>query len=550
VTTRPRSVFRLIATLWGATAVLAVPLGAAPGAQVSGLRNVLAAENGGQVLRFASQADATQWAAANVIDGKHWSPNQPQVANQPRGWSSRKNTFPQELTFGFANGESRTINKIVIDPVTADPFFLGRGVKDVEVSVSGTTLDGVYHRVAGFRVRNIPEAQEFYLLPTTAKFLRVSLTSNWGSNKFVELGEVEAYEPITPEMGDLEEIIVRQEQSLDELKRYRRALEALKPEDAETDEEYNLVAAVNGGGIQSSTSQYDDSLWAARNLIDGLHVVDPNQPKDRPRGWSSSKPPSKSAPQEVVFHFANQQARLIDRVRLDPRTTDPPLIGRHVKAFSVEVMGPEANAKWERVGSYELFVDTRQTQPPFEQTFRFDPVEAKLVKLQVTANYGSDSCCELGEFEVFAARITGTDLDGVIGQLEQQLRDLKALREKQHAPTVARPDLSYELSLLYGLQDLRRALAASLRDTGGCPAELADLARPKDQPPAKLIGVGGQEVTSDPAKWRGPYLAGGVPVNPFTGTSDASAWAYDPRAGEVRAANDGTSSRGVPYGKL
>ena len=28
------------------------------------------------------------------------------------------------------------------------------------------------------------------------------------------------------------------------------------------------------------------------------------------------------------------------------------------------------------------------------------------------------------------------------------------------------------------------------------------------------------------------------------------AWAYDPRAGEVRPANDGTSSRGVPYGKL
>jgi hypothetical protein len=41
-----------------------------------------------------------------------------------------------------------------------------------------------------------------------------------------------------------------------------------------------------------------------------------------------------------------------------------------------------------------------------------------------------------------------------------------------------------------------------------------------------------------------------VPVNPFTGTSDASAWTYDPRAGEVRAANDGTSSRGVPYSKL
>ncbi len=529
----------LTATVWPAQAA---------DLQISGSRNLIAAENGGQLLKFTSQHDDSRWAARNVIDGQHWVPTQEATGEAPRGWSSRKRRFPQEFLFAFQGGRAYRINQVVVDPVTADPYILGRGPRHCELLVSDTTPDGTFRSVVKFQVRNIPKVQSFYFLPANAKYVKFRILSNWGSDKFVELGEIEVREAITGDGGELDQLIIRQEKTISALRRYYRALEAAA-EGGLRREPLNVAAAANGGHIISKTSEQNDTTWAAHNLIDGLHVVDANQPRDRPRGWSATAAPSPKAPQEIVIGFDKDIPRLIDRVRLDPRTTDPALIGRHAKQFNLYVLGADENAQWEQIGSYELVLDPGSTQPPIPQTFSFAPVEARRIKLSITSNYGSDKYCELGEFEVYEANITSSELQHLVDQLEQQLADLKTLRDthKYGPPEAARK--VQEADLLWTLRDLRLALKRFAADTGCFPLKLADLAA--TEAPAKAMKPGGTKVALVPETWKGPYLPSGrLPVNPITQTNDEKAWTYNPKVGTVQAANAGMTTRGIPYAAL
>jgi hypothetical protein len=72
-------------------------------------------------------------------------------------------------------------------------------------------------------LRNEKRRQEFYFLPTEARFVKLRILSNHGSDRYVALGEFEVYEA-THGIAVLDQLIARLEQLLADLRRYRDML--------------------------------------------------------------------------------------------------------------------------------------------------------------------------------------------------------------------------------------------------------------------------------------------------------------------------------------
>ncbi len=205
---------------------LTVPLYASD-AITAGGTNLAAAEMGGRIVAFSSQAVdengkvMPEWQVTNLIDGKHVLGNYTPADSY--GWSSQhppSEENPEWVVIAFANDQTRLLRRIVIDPTTDDPPFIGRWVRDVELQVSTTTPEGPYKTVGRFLVVNKPIEQHFDFLPVEARYVRLVITSNHGSDKCVEMGEVEIYEAIVGDSA-LDDVIVRLENLLQELKQLR-----------------------------------------------------------------------------------------------------------------------------------------------------------------------------------------------------------------------------------------------------------------------------------------------------------------------------------------
>ena len=206
--------------------LIAPPLPAAASA-VAGITNLAATANGGRIVAYSSQTRdengqiMPEWQATNLIDGQYVVGNF--IPADSYGWSSQ--TVPSEedpewIVFAFEGERPRLIGRIVIDPTTADPLVIGRWARNITVAVSTATADGPYQPVGRFLVVNKPIKQAFDFPATEAKYVRLLITSNHGSDKCVELGEVEIYEAIVAQ-SSLDQLIVRLENLLTDLKKYR-----------------------------------------------------------------------------------------------------------------------------------------------------------------------------------------------------------------------------------------------------------------------------------------------------------------------------------------
>ncbi len=192
----------------------------------------------------------------------------------------------------------------------------------------------------------------------------------------------------------------------------------------------NLTLADNGGKIVAFSSQMLDennqpvAQWSVMNLIDGMHVTETFTPAGS-LGWRSRAVPTPSAPEWVVFAFKDERTRLISRVVIDPTTDDPEFLGRWAKDFRISVSSTLPNGPYRTVGNYLLM------RKGIQQTFDFPPVEAKYIKVEITGNWGSDFCVELGEVEVYEAIVGDDVLDQLINRMESLLLDLKRYRDSQ-----------------------------------------------------------------------------------------------------------------------
>jgi hypothetical protein len=146
----------------------------------------------------------------------------------------------------------------------------------------------------------------------------------------------------------------------------------------------NLAAADNGGRVVSATDELE--CCPASHLIDG-YKLDGGE-------WWTSEPPQ--FPQVVVFALAGDQARAIDRVVLNPWTSE----WRYawVKDFEIYASTTSSNlADMGWIGSFTL------DHVGIDQTFTFDPVQARYIALVVTSQYGGAEGITLNEFEVYEA---------------------------------------------------------------------------------------------------------------------------------------------------
>ncbi len=190
---------------------------------LSGTVNLVAAANGGTIVKFTSQLDEEHWSVRNLIDGTVWDGRQPQTGTN--GWASKEAKFPQEIIFAFRNREVKLINKVVLDPTIPDPTFIGRAARDFEVWVT-TDPDpdkATWKLVLIGTLLNEKRRQEFFFIPAEARFVKLRILSNHGSDRYVALGEFEVYEA-TQGIAVLDQLIARLEQLLVDLKRYRDLL--------------------------------------------------------------------------------------------------------------------------------------------------------------------------------------------------------------------------------------------------------------------------------------------------------------------------------------
>ena len=113
---------------------------------VAGDTNIVATANGGRIVAFSSQSldengrVIPEWQVTNLIDGKHVVGNYTPADSY--GWSSQNaptEEKPEWVVFAFAGDQTRLLRRLVIDPTTDDPDYIGRWVADVQLQVSTTT---------------------------------------------------------------------------------------------------------------------------------------------------------------------------------------------------------------------------------------------------------------------------------------------------------------------------------------------------------------------------------------------------------------------------
>ena len=427
--------------------------------------DLLSKANGGRVISTTSTLDNdSTYSADNLIDGKAWS----KTNTAAHGWASNKfdPIARDSVTFGFADNRQYTIGKIVLNP--GNDLAPERWAKDVEVQASTDTADGPYTPIAQLTLAQSATPQEFALLPTPVRFLRLVFRSNYGSDRSVALGEVELYEAIdtTDPMGGL---IARLENAINDLKRYRNiqtqggngggqaanaSLEgAVAPATVQMVQllgandsavpigRTNIAATKNGGKVVAYSSIFDnDPAFGPDKLIDGLNFsLDKG---DGSFGWASQGfTPAKSNKEYVTIGFAQDRTRLIGKIVLNPVSNQSDL--RWARRVQVQATtGTIKDGPWKDVATLNIKGDSA-LQRGVNQEFLIRPVEAKYLRFIFLANgpgielpdgdpnVNSDRAVSLGEIEVYEAATSNNQLDVLIGKFTSVLTDLRTLRRKQ-----------------------------------------------------------------------------------------------------------------------
>ncbi|HRR98918.1 MAG TPA: PKD domain-containing protein [Candidatus Sumerlaeia bacterium] len=135
----------------------------------------------GSVVSWTSQYNTTTYAAKNIIDG---------LAENSKGWRSNSVNFPQELVMQLADAEGGSpvnLACVAINVAIGNPN--NNCAKDFTVSVSSTAADSGFSDVGSFQAMRSKGYQIFTFAPAPARWLKISVTSNYGGG-FVEIAEI------------------------------------------------------------------------------------------------------------------------------------------------------------------------------------------------------------------------------------------------------------------------------------------------------------------------------------------------------------------------
>ncbi len=405
---------------------------------IYGAVNIVAREQGGQVIKASSEIResrkgpvSAEWRKENLIDGKRVEGEI--VPANSYGWATTTAPAVREpawVVFGFAGNRQRLIGAVRIDPRTNDPRVIGRWVKNFTVEVSVIGAEGPWQRVSNFECINVARPQRFVLpAPTPAKYVRLLINSNHGSNARVGFGEFEVFEALVGD-DELTKAIEGMESELARLRRFaaaRAGAEAgnIGPPNIED----SLIAAKNGGSVIYTSSvaldEDDKELeqWGSQNLIDGLIATSADDPDHNSLGWSSNRKPTEDAPEMIAFAIPGEYGAVIDSAIIDTNTRDPWGMMRGAKHVELEVSTSEVDGPWTSLGVWTLPME------PARHWLQFAPMEARYVRVKVWSNFGSDRYVEFGEFGVFRHSVDVSVIGGIADRIDRSLVELKRYRE-------------------------------------------------------------------------------------------------------------------------
>jgi hypothetical protein len=424
--------------------------------------DIAAKANGGRVIASTSTfGNDKAYSADNLIDGTVWTGPQ----SKTRGWASDKfdPITRDSVIIGFSGNRLVKVGKIVLNPSTDLPRE--RWAKDVEVQTSTDSAEGPWTSLAQITLKQSPTAQEFPVLPTPARFVRLVFRSNYGSDRAVALGEVSVYEAISTD-DPVGSLISRLEGAIADLRRYRDVqLEGgngggqvvtasssnLSPAMVQLVQllgegegrvpvgKTNLALAKNGGKIMAYSSIFDkDPAFGPDKLIDGDNFSMTTGKGSS--GWSSEG----FAPgrEYVTLGFAQDRTRLIGKIVLNPVSNQSDL--RWARRVQVQATtGSFKDGPWKDVAALNL------KNEGVNQEFLVRPVEAKYLRFIFGANgpgivlpnadpnVNSDRAVSLGEIEVYEATTNNDQLGALISRFSSVLTDLKTVRRKMQDATPA-----------------------------------------------------------------------------------------------------------------
>lgn len=141
----------------------------------------------GKLESFSSQYNETSWQAANLIDKR---------VGENYSWRSRSGSaYPQEFIFSFFENQTHQVNAIALFGNTGSSEDGSRRPKEFEIYVSTGGMEPTDFVLAGtFTSLNIESPQRFTFTPVDAKYIKLSINSNYGNTSYTQLGEFEVYD--------------------------------------------------------------------------------------------------------------------------------------------------------------------------------------------------------------------------------------------------------------------------------------------------------------------------------------------------------------------
>ncbi len=190
--------------------------------RASAIENLASSRAGGRLVHFSSQFNETDWNAEHLIDG---TPN--------NGWAGSSGGA-QSIVIAFKNDALATVEDIVVNPFTREG--VDTWVKEIEVQVSTTYPFKGFQSVGRMELTDQGSDQVLSLAaPVEARYVKVKFLRNGGGG-YMEAGEVKV-------MG------------------------TLVSGGAPAPEYENLADAGRGAKIENASSEYNDTDWAAVNLL-------------------------------------------------------------------------------------------------------------------------------------------------------------------------------------------------------------------------------------------------------------------------------------------
>jgi len=154
--------------------------------------SALAAEGGKEpvnLLSWGAGAMLVQWPASYAEVGE-WSPDGLLDELPKTGWATKSGDLTPKV-FVFELADPSEITSLAFD--TASVENRGRGAKDLKVEIADRK-DGSFKEIATPSLAPLKDRQTFALkAPVSGRYLRLTVLSNWGDEKYMELMSVYAY---------------------------------------------------------------------------------------------------------------------------------------------------------------------------------------------------------------------------------------------------------------------------------------------------------------------------------------------------------------------